>query len=62
MKRGTLRLKTIALNFSAAISARVMLDGRLIQATMAKAASQVTLTFAEDVLVAAGQALEIRFA
>ena len=62
VKWGMLRLKTIALNFSAAISARVMLDGRLIQATMAKAASQVTLTFAEDVLVAAGQALEIRFA
>jgi non-lysosomal glucosylceramidase len=62
VKWGTLRLKTIAFNFPAATSARVMLDGKLIQATVAKAASQVTLTFAEDVLVAAGQALEIRFA
>ena len=62
VKWGTLRLKTIAFNFPAATSARVMLDGKPIQATVAKVASQVTLTFAEDVLVAAGQALEIRLA
>ncbi|MGO9476849.1 MAG: GH116 family glycosyl-hydrolase [Limisphaerales bacterium] len=62
VKWGTLRLKTIALNFPAATSARVVLDGTPIQATMAKADGQVMLTFAEDVLVAAGQALEIRLA
>lgn len=59
VKRGALRLKTVALNVTAATFARVMLDGMPVPATMAQADSQVTLSFSENVLIAAGQVLEI---
>jgi uncharacterized protein (DUF608 family) len=59
VKWGRLRLKTMALDFSTAQSVRVTLAGKLIATTMAKAASQVTLNFEEDVFVTAGQTLEI---
>lgn len=60
VKWGRLWLKTMALNSSSTISARVLLDGKQIPAAVANADSQLMLTFTEEILVAAGQTLELK--
>ena len=60
---GRLRLKTLALQLPPDVQAsrvRVTLGGRAVQATRTAEGSRLLLTMTADVIVKAGQKLEVR--
>jgi len=56
---GTLKLKTVALEFPGAHAARVALGNKVLRAMNARAGRRVLVTLLEPVEIPAGQTLEI---